>query len=173
MSEQFRSGGDNRRNKGEIKRLNTFALLSNINLPSVLRSRFNTISLKLAGLRHSLPKISECGGGSRQTDSLTTLQTGQLVFKSSLLLRVAIYEYSDLNKPIELSYALLTAKHKVTIVLQTLVNTFSIPHLALPHTLRCVYTNPNDGSRCSPCKSMWNRNLTPDLCAFIIHYLLL
>ena len=46
------------------------------------------------------------------------------MLESPLLLRVAIYEYNIFNKPIELSYALLTAKHPVTIVLQTLVHTF-------------------------------------------------
>lgn len=46
------------------------------------------------------------------------------MLENSLLLRVAIYEYNNFNKPIELSYALLTAKPTATIVLQTLVHAF-------------------------------------------------
>ena len=49
---------------------------------------------------------------------------GSSLVESSPLLRVAIYEYNNFNEPIELSYALLTAKHPVTIVLQTLVHAF-------------------------------------------------
>lgn len=64
--------------------------------------------------------------GDRKSDNSWNLQTGQFAVESSLLLRVAIYEYNIFSKLIELSYALLTAKHPVTIVLQTLV------HASLP-----------------------------------------
>lgn len=61
----------------------------------------------------------------RKSDNSEHLQIGQFVLESSLLLQVAIYEYNNFNRPIELlSYALLTANHPANVVLQTLVHSF-------------------------------------------------
>lgn len=128
-SERFMNDSDNRLNKGEDKSGSIYFLSR---APMIIYHRHSAVLMPLE--KHT---AAFCWGGAARPQSLSMLrdlrtgvtlwrlgrrtsgeiilfffflQTGQFVLESSLPLRVAIYEYNHFNKPIELSYALLTAK---------------------------------------------------------------